>query len=323
MKLNLIALCSVCCTLLNGNVFAEKARCDKDCYSKWTVAAESGDLETMKSLYKSYDGHFEWGTTLETAVEKGYADVVAWLDPIIEQERAKGWNIFNLESRNKKGEPMMVVATKNGHEEVLKYMLSKPMDPDLYSITNPDNSGDPRIYKNSLMVAAENGFTNIVDLLLKNNANPNRRDLRDNTALIYASENGHVDIVKLLLENGADPDKKNRAGLTALMYAVRNGHVNIAKILLDHGARIDRTSGSKKTALDYARGNIEMTELLAEYKDRPENKKKPGLIKRTWNKIKNKSDGEKGGLNKDLIKRTRNEVTDEITDENNNKRVKY
>ncbi len=347
MKLNLIALCSVCCTLLYGNVFAEKAECEKS-GSKWTAAAESGDLETMKSLYENcYGGSIDFGNNslgrvaVEAAVENGHAKVVAWLDGIIKKrEHTMGGHQFNLRSENEDGEPMMVVAAKNGHEDVVKYMLLRAMDPDTNYVMKWD------LGKTPLMVAAQNGFTSLVDLLLTSKgdpillsfdhsrSDPNKQDIHRNTALIYAAGNGHIDVVELLLKNkanpnlknkagstalytavmrgrsesivkmlldyGADPDIKDKSGETALMCAVKEGNLKIAKLLLDYGARVDRKNKKKETALDYAKGNAEMTELLAEYKDRPENKKKPGLIKRTWSKIKNKSDDKKGGSNKNI-----------------------
>ena len=53
------------------------------------------------------------------------------------------------------------------------------------------------------MIASCDGFTEIVNILLKLNAKINIKDnsSRD-TALHYASINGHLDIVLLLLQSG-------------------------------------------------------------------------------------------------------------------------
>ena len=52
-------------------------------------------------------------------------------------------------------------------------------------------------------------------------------------ALVLAAENGHVEIVQLLLQAGAKKDSVNWAGSTALMLAAKNDHVEIAQLL--HG----------------------------------------------------------------------------------------
>lgn len=54
----------------------------------------------------------------------------------------------------------------------------------------------------------------VLETLLKNRANPNRRDMLQNTALHLAVELGNVDAVGLLISHGANPDIVNRNGQT-------------------------------------------------------------------------------------------------------------
>lgn len=295
MRLNSIALCSVCCALLCGNVFAD-AKCEGS-GTKWTAAAKSGDLEEMELIYNNcfgkkldFSADSKGRAALEAAVENGHRNVVEWLDSIIEKrERAMGGHQFNLREANEDGKPMMIVAVENGHKDVVKYMLSKAMDPNIYVDLSKNNFG-----KKPLIVAAEKGFKDIADLLLTGQgykkADPDLQDRYGQTALMYAAEKGNVSVVKLLLEHDADTEIKDEFKRTALMYAVENGHLNVAELLLDHGAKINRTDKKKKTAMDYAEGNKEMTKLLMKYIDRPENQKKDGLVKRVWKKVTNKGD---------------------------------
>ncbi|CAF3855504.1 unnamed protein product [Rotaria sp. Silwood1] len=84
-----------------------------------------------------------------------------------------------------------------------------------------------------LIVAAQNGHTNIVEYLLNIGCDPNRPAKNYNeTALHAASRRNHLAIVNLLLKHGADPttlDYKNR---TALEYAIHKRHIDIAKALI-------------------------------------------------------------------------------------------
>ncbi len=67
-------------------------------------------------------------------------------------------------------------------------------------------------------------------------ANINKKDRDGQTALMHASKNGYLDIVQLLLANEADVNTENNNGKTALFYATWKKHNNVAKALLDNGA---------------------------------------------------------------------------------------
>lgn len=98
-----------------------------------------------------------------------------------------------------------------------------------------------------LSIAAENGHTSIVKMLL--DLTPNRVDaLADNdfrqTPLSIAAEFGHIDIVNMLLDLGTDLVDVNAkdyySGGTPLYLAPKKGHDAIVKLLLDLGSnRVD------------------------------------------------------------------------------------
>lgn len=316
MKSNLITLCSVCCALLCENVLAvadNKPEISKELSikklnfkdeqqvtqpisdrDKWFAAVESENLEEMESILKKSKPDFiyvendDGKTALEVAITNGRCNVVEWLDSIIQKyEKEMGGHRFNLRSSNADGTPMIIIAVENGHEDIVKYMLSKVMDPNIAIDMKKMSKKTP------LIVAVEKGLIEIANLLLTNpysrKANPNLQDRFGKTALMYATEKGNVEIVELLLKHDADTEIKDRYKVTALMYAVESGNLAIAKLLLDHGAKINRTGENKKTVLDYAEGNKEMTELLMKYIDRPENQKKVNIFKRTLNKFTRKT----------------------------------
>ncbi|CAF4792992.1 unnamed protein product, partial [Rotaria sp. Silwood1] len=86
-----------------------------------------------------------------------------------------------------------------------------------------------------LIVACQNGHTNIVDYLLSKGCDPNRRPKNYNeTALHAASRRNHLAIVNLLLKHSADPTILDYEKRTALEYAIHKRHIEIAKALIYH-----------------------------------------------------------------------------------------
>lgn len=91
------------------------------------------------------------------------------------------------------------------------------------------------------------------------------RDEAGNTPLLQAALYLDATLLELLLKNGADPNATNNAGATALMKAT--GDWEKVRVLLDHGAKINPQSGAGNSALIIAcrqHGAIKVVkELLA------------------------------------------------------------
>ncbi|WP_410542250.1 ankyrin repeat domain-containing protein [Wolbachia endosymbiont of Tetranychus urticae] len=103
-----------------------------------------------------------------------------------------------------------------------------------------------------LTIAAENGYTNIVNVLLEKRADVNRKNWCDMTPLHLAAENGHVDVVKVLLEKGADVNRKNLVDITPLHLAAENGHEKTVEFLLAKGANVNEKGYHDMTPLHFA-----------------------------------------------------------------------
>ena len=140
-----------------------------------------------------------------------------------------------------------------------------------------------------IQLAAERGDTKVIEILLRNGADPNGGT--DNyggwTALHLAAHWGHKDAAELLRSHGANVDL-HAACLLDDVTAVRailaedpgaasrpalGGepplHVAVseetAQILLDHGARLDTTDGDSNTPLGAALARGERCRRLAEF----------------------------------------------------------
>ncbi len=84
--------------------------------------------------------------------------------------------------------------------------------------------------KTALHYAAEYGHLEIVELLLVNGANVNRRDDDKATPLYFAAVGGFVDVARLLLDYGADINARDKARESPMDGAVFFGHMNVADL---------------------------------------------------------------------------------------------
>lgn len=86
------------------------------------------------------------------------------------------------------------------------------------------------------------------------------------TPLMQAAQKGFVDIIEVLLKHGADVDNKNDSGKTALMMAAYAGQLGAVQLLRDHGANYEHRDKGGSAALHWATDgqNIELIEWMVE-----------------------------------------------------------
>jgi ankyrin repeat protein len=82
----------------------------------------------------------------------------------------------------------------------------------------------------------------MVKLLLEKKANIEARNKYGSTPLIVAAVNGYVEIVQLLLEKGANIEGRDNEGNTALMSAARHERVMMVELLIARGANVEATN---------------------------------------------------------------------------------
>jgi uncharacterized protein len=178
----------------------------------------------------------------------------------------------------------VMVAARDNRTDVVVDLVRRGVDP---------NTSD-RAGTTLLMLAAANGNEQLIEFLLRTNANQLNYNEYSETAIAigalyghlgivqhlvqagspidghgwnalhYAVFNGHAEIVRYLLTKGANLNALAPNRQTPLMLAARNGHVDVAKMLVDAGANRELTDPDGNTALAIAikAGNLEIANYL-------------------------------------------------------------
>jgi ankyrin repeat protein len=115
------------------------------------------------------------------------------------------------------------------------------------------NKADPT-GRTALMMAAFEGYTEVVELLLDHGAEVDRPDGAGRTAMMYAASGPFPQTVELLVQSGADVNHADTVeAWTALMLAAAEGHQPVVEVLLRHGADLETTDQDGDAAIDHAR----------------------------------------------------------------------
>lgn len=149
------------------------------------------------------------------------------------------------------------VAAKNNCDWGIKVLLRHDMD-----IDTPNNRDT-----SALMEVIVLGDLDAARTLLDNGANPDGDEqFPDSRPLFLAAHQGATDLVRLLLDYNADLETEDRMGLTALHWASREDRLETVQFLLSRGAEIDKSGLDEATPLYSAvsRGALQMTQLLLE-----------------------------------------------------------
>ena len=152
--------------------------------------------------------------------------------------------ILDFGTTTKHEREALVFTCKENRPEALIDHLRKPL--------NPDGLYEKEELLRALRLAAVNGHSQIVKLLLEAGTDKDAADHNGMTALHLAAWNGPSDVAKLLLEAGADKDRTDNGGSTALHCAASTGHLEVVKLLVEAGARQDLADGFGRLPMDLA-----------------------------------------------------------------------
>lgn len=130
--------------------------------------------------------------------------------------------------------------------------------------STPDGNTDI-LLRESMWIAAENGYASIVELLLSAGVDPDVfcYGNAQPSALHRASARGHSDVVDMLVTAGADISREyhsnrhqyyatDKHGYTPLYSAARAGHVHVIDYLIKSGASVSFQGAEGHTALHAA-----------------------------------------------------------------------
>ena len=242
------------------------------------IAALSGSKEIVRTLIK-HGAYVNCETNnryrirpLQCAVESGSLEI---LSIILESGGECGHNLNGFDYKYLKNfERIICYAAASGKLKILKNLIK-------------NGTMEKRAYDLALFMAAENGYGEIVTLLIQHGANfkyfhqkcrpihmaalyghsnvvkiliDNGVDIDEldddeiGTPLANASFRGSYEVVKLLLQNGAEVDKVHDDDFrfTAFRYAVEEGHFDVAELLIYHGADLHPQDAHLNTPLHFA-----------------------------------------------------------------------
>ena len=197
---------------------------------------QRGDLETLAAILRYTDDPFsdeesEYLTTPYTAVVSGCGR---------KEDRGESTDaheaMFDMFLQRKHPMPRVLTACKTYLYHVprmTRRLLEHGLDPDL-----PDWQRRTPLHDLCRGNRAVADAAAMVRMFLNYGADINAIDEEDrSTPLGIAAREGNTELVGLLLDSGADPNAAGAEWAAPLAWAQRRGHAEIAKMLRDRGAR--------------------------------------------------------------------------------------
>jgi len=159
-----------------------------------------------------------------------------------------------LESRNERNLTPLILASLQGHTEIVRCLLEKGAD-----LNATDNEGS-----NVLHNAAAGGHDDIMALFFARGMDVNAKDNRGMTALHFACSRGFLPSARFLISEGADVHAEENNGRTSLFFAAASGNLDLCRLLIENGAHADVQNRFARTPLTYAiwRDHQDVADLL-------------------------------------------------------------
>ncbi|EEE57026.1 hypothetical protein OsJ_06802 [Oryza sativa Japonica Group] len=217
-------------------------------------AASDGDLGFLKRVVRSLDGGRgrpaeaveavrECGAgALHLAAGAGKLAVCRYL---VEELRVDANAIYD------QGETPLAYAVNGANVATVRYLLDHGAHPE-----KADNKGFTPLH-----FAAEEGYCNVVELLLAKGAQVDSMSVRG-TPLHLAATNGQHRVVKILLDHNADCNKIVSAVYTPLLVAIYGSSLKCVKLLIKAGADVNGVGNI--TPLIASVGSTEIMKCLLE-----------------------------------------------------------
>jgi uncharacterized protein len=223
---------------------------------KFFDAIKQGNLDEVQHLLTENPGLiYEKEDCLSPVMVAAYnhqADVLEFIS-----EKTCSLNIFeaaasgkiNQIARHLARDPMLVNAYASdgfqplglacffGHYDAAEYLIKAGA-----VVNSPSRN---QLNATPIQSAVSAGHRNIVQLLLRHNANPNARETNGFTPLHTAAQNGDTEIIRSLLFSGADMTIRSHQGKIPLEMAIEAGHMEATALFKEGITRRFRTTLTK------------------------------------------------------------------------------
>ncbi|KAL9636664.1 MAG: hypothetical protein Q9164_002683 [Protoblastenia rupestris] len=185
---------------------------------------------------------------LEGPCGQGFASIV---DILLGELKSRNFDLSKYPSS------LLALAARNGHLSIVQSLIDTNV-----SLDSTWEGSCPLHY------AVEQGHEDIVNVLLKNRANPNLVDPNKCAPLHLACNNQDLDIVQQLIVAKSSVDIEDEDGRRALHISVELGHFEAVKLLLTHNVDLECRTNSGNTPLHLAakNGHLNIVELLLKHK---------------------------------------------------------
>ncbi|KAE8959794.1 hypothetical protein PR001_g30570, partial [Phytophthora rubi] len=221
---------------------------DADEQQRWMVAAEAGDVATLRSLLAGAASllsaplphqTFKRATALHLAVWRGRSAAVEFL---IDQGA-------DIEQQDQAGMTALQV-------DVMRICLQKMRPTLLLRSRCIDVQSPVAVHTRSSMAMSSRRQvrdrstyrdidTRVLDLLLDHNARVDQPDESGDTALLNAAEYGLIKHVEKLLAHGADASARDQRGRSAMDIAGEHGFADIVNVLAESCPPLVASVGDK------------------------------------------------------------------------------